>query len=58
MKIATLMERDLDALASLETLDNGKAFSAAKGFDVSSRALLDHICTHRSVLGRAVFADE
>lgn len=35
MKIATLMERDADILASIESLDNGKAFSAAKGFDVS-----------------------
>lgn len=29
------MERDADILASIEALDNGKAFSAAKGFDVS-----------------------
>jgi len=38
MKIATLIERDVDILASLETLDNGKAFSAAKGFDVTEAA--------------------
>lgn len=35
MKVADLIERDIDILASLETLDNGKAFSTAKGFDVS-----------------------
>jgi len=35
IKIAELMERDLDILASIEALDNGKAFSVAKGFDVS-----------------------
>lgn len=35
MKVATLIERDIDILASLETLDNGKTFAAGKGFDVS-----------------------
>jgi len=38
MKIATLMERDADILASIEALDNGKAFSAARGFDVTESA--------------------
>jgi aldehyde dehydrogenase (NAD+) len=40
LKIAELMERDVDQLASLEALDNGKAFSVAKGFDVSVAARL------------------
>lgn len=38
IKIAELMERDLDILASIEALDNGKTFSAAKGFDVAEAA--------------------
>ena len=33
-KLAELMERDIDILASLEALDNGKTFATAKGFDV------------------------
>lgn len=37
-KIAELIERDLDILASIEALDNGKTFSAAKGFDVAQSA--------------------
>lgn len=35
IRVAELIERDLDILASLEALDNGKAFSVAKAFDVS-----------------------
>ena len=35
IKVAELIERDIDILASIEALDNGKAFGAAKGFDVS-----------------------
>lgn len=38
IKIAELMERDLDVLASIEALDNGKTFGAAKGFDVAEAA--------------------
>ncbi|ODN75114.1 hypothetical protein, variant 1 [Cryptococcus amylolentus CBS 6039] len=38
IKIAELMERDLDILASIEALDNGKTFGAAKGFDVPEAA--------------------
>ncbi|WWC91405.1 uncharacterized protein L201_006349 [Kwoniella dendrophila CBS 6074] len=38
IKIAELMERDADILASIEALDNGKTFSAAKGFDVTEAA--------------------
>lgn len=38
IKIAELIERDLDIIASLEALDNGKTFSAAKGFDVTESA--------------------
>lgn len=34
MKLATLIEANVDELAALETLDNGKAFSIAKGFDI------------------------
>ncbi|ORY29130.1 aldehyde dehydrogenase domain-containing protein [Naematelia encephala] len=38
IKIAELIERDIDILASIEALDNGKTFSAAKGFDVTESA--------------------
>ncbi|WWD20973.1 hypothetical protein CI109_105453 [Kwoniella shandongensis] len=38
IKVAELMERDIDILSSLESLDNGKTFSAAKGFDVTESA--------------------
>ncbi|WVQ64144.1 uncharacterized protein L199_002305 [Kwoniella botswanensis] len=38
IKIAELIERDLDILASLEALDNGKTFTAAKAFDVTESA--------------------
>jgi aldehyde dehydrogenase (NAD+) len=34
IKIAELIEDNVDELASLESLDNGKAFSIAKGFDI------------------------
>ncbi|KAJ7150506.1 aldehyde dehydrogenase [Mycena crocata] len=34
-KLARLMERDIDELSALESLDNGKTFSWAKGVDVS-----------------------
>ncbi|KIY72609.1 aldehyde dehydrogenase [Cylindrobasidium torrendii FP15055 ss-10] len=34
-KLATLMEANLDELAALEALDNGKTFAWAKGTDVS-----------------------
>jgi aldehyde dehydrogenase (NAD+) len=30
-KLADLMERDIDTLAAIESLDNGKAFTLAKG---------------------------
>ena len=33
-----MIERDADKLASLEALDNGKTFAAARGFDVPSAA--------------------
>ncbi|WVO18225.1 hypothetical protein L204_105933 [Cryptococcus depauperatus] len=38
IKIAELMERDSDILASLEALDNGKSFGMAKGMDVTESA--------------------
>lgn len=38
IKIAELIERDLDILSSIEALDNGKTFGAAKGFDVAESA--------------------
>lgn len=38
LKIAELIERDLDILASIEALDNGKTFAAAKGFDATEAA--------------------
>lgn len=40
IKIAELIERDLDQIASIESLDNGKTFSAAKAFDVSAVPLI------------------
>ncbi|KAG8947137.1 aldehyde dehydrogenase (NAD(P)(+)) ald5 [Tulasnella sp. 424] len=38
MKLADLMEQNIDELAALETLDNGKAFATAKSFDVQASA--------------------
>ncbi|GMK56410.1 hypothetical protein CspeluHIS016_0302500 [Cutaneotrichosporon spelunceum] len=38
MKLAMLVERDADILASLEALDNGKSFGVARGFDVAESA--------------------
>jgi len=38
IKMATLIERDIDEIAAVEALDNGKAFSIAKGFDASEAA--------------------
>lgn len=38
LKIANLIERDIDEIAAVEALDNGKAFSIAKGFDASEAA--------------------
>ena len=38
MKLANLVERDVDILASLEALDNGKTFGAARGFDAPESA--------------------
>ncbi|KAL7421383.1 hypothetical protein Q5752_004268 [Cryptotrichosporon argae] len=38
IKIAELIERDLDVLASIEALDNGKTFAVAKAFDVAESA--------------------
>jgi acyl-CoA reductase-like NAD-dependent aldehyde dehydrogenase len=38
IKIAELMERDLDILASIEALDNGKTYAVAKSFDVGRAA--------------------
>jgi aldehyde dehydrogenase (NAD+) len=34
IRVAELIERDIDIISSLEALDNGKTFSVAKGFDV------------------------
>lgn len=36
IKIAELMERDIDQLASIEALDNGKSFMIAKLVDVGA----------------------
>lgn len=33
-KLADLMERDIDELAAIESLDNGKPFSLAKAVDI------------------------
>ncbi|KAE8240696.1 hypothetical protein A4X13_0g7642, partial [Tilletia indica] len=38
MRLADLVEANLDELASIESLDNGKPFSIAKGFDLSQVA--------------------
>jgi len=38
IKIAELIERDVDILASIEALDNGKTFGVAKAFDVTESA--------------------
>ncbi|SPO25629.1 probable indole-3-acetaldehyde dehydrogenase [Ustilago trichophora] len=38
IKLAELVEKNIDELAAIESLDNGKAFSIAKGFDVSAVA--------------------
>ncbi|GAA5906122.1 hypothetical protein JCM6882_003567 [Rhodosporidiobolus microsporus] len=37
-KLADLFEEHIEQLASIEALDNGKAYSIAKGFDVSEAA--------------------
>ena len=39
IRIAELIERDIDIISSLEALDNGKTFSVAKGFDVGQLRL-------------------
>ncbi|KAL2822947.1 aldehyde dehydrogenase [Aspergillus granulosus] len=39
-KLADLMERDIDTLAAIESLDNGKAFTMAKGDAANSIACL------------------
>ena len=38
IKLATLLERDVEILAAIEALDNGKTFSMAKAFDVAEAA--------------------
>jgi aldehyde dehydrogenase (NAD+) len=38
IKIAELIEENADELAALETLDNGKAYSIARGFDILEAA--------------------
>ncbi|KAG9097323.1 aldehyde dehydrogenase (NAD(P)(+)) ald5 [Ceratobasidium sp. 370] len=38
IRIAELIERDIDEIAAIEALDNGKAFSIAKSFDASEAA--------------------
>merc|ERR1711881_232401 len=38
MKLADLFEEHVDTLASIEAMDNGKAFNIAKGFDVMEAA--------------------
>ena len=35
LKLADLIERDIDEVAALESLDNGKPFGIAKVFDVA-----------------------
>ncbi|UZJ55320.1 hypothetical protein CBS101457_004640 [Exobasidium rhododendri] len=38
IKLAELIEANIDEIASIESLDNGKAFSIAKGFDITEVA--------------------
>jgi aldehyde dehydrogenase (NAD+) len=38
IRIAELIERDINEIAAVEALDNGKAFTIAKGFDASEAA--------------------
>lgn len=38
IRLAELIERDADELAAVESLDNGKAFSIARAFDVTELA--------------------
>ncbi|CEL62963.1 aldehyde dehydrogenase (NAD+) [Rhizoctonia solani AG-1 IB] len=38
IRIAELIERDIEEIAAVEALDNGKAFTIAKGFDASEAA--------------------
>ncbi|KAN0063424.1 hypothetical protein ACQY0O_004590 [Thecaphora frezii] len=38
LKLADLVEANADVLASIESLDNGKAYSIARGFDVAAVA--------------------
>jgi acyl-CoA reductase-like NAD-dependent aldehyde dehydrogenase len=45
IKIAELIERDIDKLASIESLDSGKAFMRAKMGDVGVLAMRVSIST-------------
>lgn len=38
MRLAELIEENIDEIAAIESLDNGKAFSIAKGFDITEVA--------------------
>ncbi|MCO5608922.1 hypothetical protein L7F22_063140 [Adiantum nelumboides] len=38
IKLAELIEENIDEIAAIESLDNGKAFSIAKGFDITEVA--------------------
>lgn len=38
IKLAELLERDIDEIAALEALDNGKTFAICKSFDVTESA--------------------
>lgn len=38
MKLADLFEENADMLASIESMDNGKAYTFARGFDVAEAA--------------------
>jgi aldehyde dehydrogenase (NAD+) len=38
MRLAELVERDIDEISALEALNNGKTFAVSKSFDVAQSA--------------------
>ena len=38
IKLAELLERDIDEISALEALDNGKTFAICRSFDVAQSA--------------------
>lgn len=57
-RLADLFERDIDILASLETLDNGKAFNNARNDVLSAIANLRYYAGYADKIhGRTIPAD-